>query len=100
MFAFLVDLLMMLAVLVAGWHRETRAGADPRAASADSGSDAPPGAPHRSPPVGSTRRPYPTSAVAPTLSNGPDAGYLSDVTVTWTALDDHQLTRLLKQSAS
>lgn len=104
MVIFLIDLLT-IALLVAGRHHDLEVGSGRHTESVDQPTDDPVSSPQQQPPGGWTvrvpqRRPVSPSP-QPNTRSRVRPGELTDSEIpVWTALDDHQLTRLLKQSSS
>lgn len=94
MIPFLIDFLI-IALLIAGRHHDPEVGPGRHTESADQPTDAPVSTPQHQPPGGwATHVPQHNirSRVRPRELTS------SEIPV-WTTLDDHQLTRLLKQSS-
>ncbi len=104
MIIFLIDLLA-IALLVAGRHHDLEFGSGRHAESVDQPTGDPVSSQQQQPPGGravrAPQRGTASPSPRPSTCSRLGAGELtkSEIPV-WTALDDHQLTRLLKQSSS
>ncbi|MET3808462.1 hypothetical protein ABIB25_005491 [Nakamurella sp. UYEF19] len=99
MLFFLIDVLM-IALVITGWHHDPAVGPGPHTQSAHNSTDTAVDTPERQP-TGAVRLPH-RSTVRASLqrgSRGPvrPGEFTGNEIPEWTALDDHQLTRLLKQ---